>query len=90
MKKNIDITPLGGNKYLAKWGDKDEQSELIDMDGVTIVSDDDLEKLEKAGLDNDTFLSPKNGCGDEIWEAVAQYVVNYSGLDVDEYIEENS
>jgi len=79
---NDQVTSKGGNQY-------EVNGELVDMDGYTVVSDEDYAKIEKAGLDGGEFIAPMHSDGDRNWKLVAEYCVNYSGLDVDEWIKEN-
>lgn len=80
------VEARGGNKYKVTIGDK---VRTIDLDGFTVVSDDDFELIEQAGLDEDHFISPKHHNGDLFWKAAAEHAINYSGFDASEYIKEN-
>ena len=83
MTKKIE--GLGGNQYTIE-GSK----EVYDFDGFTVISNEDYAKLEKTGLVSDGFIAPMHSDGEKDWEDIANYIVNYSGFDVDEYILENN
>jgi len=78
--------PLGGGSYRVTHGNR---TETVDLDGLDVVTNEDFMKIEKAGLDNDTIIAPMHSAGDDFWEAAAEYACNYSGFDVDEYIQDN-
>lgn len=86
---NIDVHPLGGNQYGVEY-DQDGRhiDKVVDLDGLTPVSDEDFEKLEAAGLCDDDFIAPMHADDDLAWEFACEEAVNYSGFDVDAYIEE--
>jgi hypothetical protein len=78
----------GGNQYQVTIKGK---MEMVDLDGLTIVSNEDYDKLEEelgeASLE--TFISPQHYAGDIYWLAAVTEVLRYSGFDVDSYISEN-
>jgi hypothetical protein len=88
------IEKLGGNQYRVQLSNSKKYD--VSVDGSTIVSEKDWNKLDKAGLGDGTFYYPDEvwGCHDDEYQEVAEYVamefeLNYSGFDVDEYIKEN-
>jgi len=82
MEKVIN---LGGNQYEVTIGD---ETRIIDMDGITAVSNEDYDRLEEEGL-ADNFYAPIHSTGDEFWGLALQEMLNYSEFDVEEYIKEN-
>lgn len=82
----MTTTSLGGNQYSVTIGD---ETRNIDLDGLTVVSDEDYRRLDDAWLDNDTFIAPMHSDGDMFREEAAHTAANYSGFDVDAYIYEN-
>lgn len=87
---NLDKTPtiedMGGNQYRVTI---DGYTRWVDLDGVTIVTNEDYDQLEATGLDDDTFLAPKHSDDDVFWTAAAEHVANRSEFDVNRYISEN-
>lgn len=86
MTQTTTVRSLGGNQYNV---DIDGDVRIIDLDGVTAVSDDDYKKLEEAGLADDNMLAPMHGEDDAHYVEAMNHVINYSGFDVDAYILEN-
>jgi len=86
MDTTTTVRSLGGNQYEVTIG---EETRTIDLDGYTVISDTDWNRIDDAGLDDDTFISPHHDDGDEFWAAAANEAANYSGFDVDAFIEEN-
>lgn len=94
---NADVTKLGGNQY--KVVINLPVTEAVDLDGYTVIKNDDYEKLDEAGLlegdiaDRMNFISPASAEGvdpdDKHFIAAVEYAANYSGFDVDQYISEN-
>jgi hypothetical protein len=82
-----EVTPKGGNQYLVTIGNR---AELVDLDGYTIIRDEDFDKLEKAGLLEDTMWCPKLAQelekSDKFFCAAIDHCANYSGFNVDDYI----
>ena len=85
--ENSKVIRLGGNQYAVTI---DDNTENVDLDGNTIVSDDDYTTLENAGMNMDVFLSPQHSEGDAYWYLAAKDKVNYSGFDADSYISNHS
>ena len=87
---NSTITSLGGNQYKVTIKNK---TKVIDMDGITIISDENMDKLENAGLSTDGFFTPDmwadNSEHPEHDLVIAQHILNYSGFDVDEWLKNN-
>lgn len=88
---NASVIYQGGNQYLVKLG---EDSQIVDLDGYTIMSDEDYEKLEALDLIHDTMWCPSmwdvTGDNDYFFRAALDHAANYSGFDVEQYISENS
>lgn len=84
-----NVTPMGGNQYMVTI---DDQTRTVDLDGVTIVSDSDFSKIERAGLSTEGFLTPSDynvtGEADLFWLEAAKTALNYSGFDVKSYLSE--
>lgn len=85
MQENIKIEGKGGNQYEVTLL---QRTEMVDLDGITVVSDEDYTRLQEAGLDDDTIICPAHAeaVGDEFFCAAVYHALNYSGFDVDEYI----
>ena len=82
--KNVKVSSRGGNQYEVTIGD---EIRVIDLDGYTIITDDDRALMEAAGLDVDnmdhgTMVSPDMGIddGDEFFAAAVDHCANYSGF----------
>lgn len=84
----MKVEKMGGNQYCVSC-EECNKTETIDLDGLTIVSDSNYEKIEDAGIDITTFIAPMHADGDPYWEAAANHALNYSGFDVEEYLNEN-
>ena len=85
--ENSKVIRLGGNQYAVTI---DDNTKNVDLDGNTIVSDDDYTTLENAGMDMDKFLSPQHSEGDAFWYLAAKCAANYTGFDVESHIYSNS
>jgi len=87
---NANVSKLGGNQYRVEIGKK---TEVVDLDGYTIMSNDDYEEIEKAGLVQDTMWCPSiwnvTGDNDKFFKAALEHAANYSGFIASKYIEEN-
>jgi hypothetical protein len=93
------VESTGGNQYaVTMTGPKgEEEIRSVDMDGIDIVSDEDYQKLVNAGLDADYMFTVdqySEDLGDEEYQnianqATANFVLNYSGFDVDDFIKNN-
>ena len=84
--RNCSIESKGGNQYKVTFK---AESKIIDLDGYTMMSDDDYNMIQEAGLIQDEMMSPQFHEGDLFWLAAAKNAANYSGFDVEEYIAEN-
>jgi hypothetical protein len=88
------VNSLGGNQYRVtiKWA-SGEETQNVDLDGYDVISDDDYEAVESAGLLDDYMISPSHwdDCGetDFYFKAALEYAANYSGFNAEEYISEN-
>jgi hypothetical protein len=89
-----NVEKLGGNQYRVQLSNGKEYD--VSVDGSTIVSEKDWNKLDEAGLADETFYYPDEvwGCHEDECQEVAEYVamefeLNYSGFNVDEYIKDN-
>lgn len=78
---------MGGNQYRV---DVDGVERDVDLDGFSIITDEDMDALEAAGIDEDHFMCPRDaGLADQDdlhFIAAVEYAANYSGFDVDQYI----
>jgi hypothetical protein len=83
---NCKVQRLGGNQYRVTSGD---EMRTIDLDGFTVMSDDDYNKLYSLNLVAEDMTSPQHSEGDEMWEAAVTIVANYSGFNADMYIAEH-
>lgn len=78
-----DVEGLGGNKYKVTIG---QRSQIIDLDGFTILSDEEMEKLESSGLgwvDEMEIWCPRDAElvePDPFFAAAISHVANYTGL----------
>lgn len=86
--KNATIQSLIGNKHKVtiEWVTK-----IIDLDGMTVISNEDYELLADAWLDrDDRLIAPMHSDWDEHREAAAEQVSHYNWFDIKKYIAENS
>ena len=58
----------------------------VDLDGMTIISNEDYDRLESLNMLHEDMFAPKHSEGDEFWLAAVESLVNYSDFDVDQYI----
>jgi hypothetical protein len=90
MTNRITIQPKGGNQYLVTINN---HSKIVDMDGFTIITNSNRDKLELAGLLADDMISPSMGLEVDRDDAhgfeALNYAANYTGFDADKYIAEN-
>lgn len=88
--ETAQVVSKGGNQYLVTIG---EDTKNVDLDGMTVMSDEDYNKVEEAGLiQEDTMISPQHwnlAEEDYFFKAALEYAANYSGFQADEYIAEN-
>jgi hypothetical protein len=87
METTYTVHPRGGNQYEVISEDTGETT-VIDLDGMTVMSDEDYDRLEDLGLLRDDMFSYQHSEGDRAWAAAVEYAVNYSGWDIDAYIAE--
>ena len=84
---NAAIESKGGNQYLVTIG---EESRMVDLDGFTIMSNEDYSAIEQAGLLQDDMECPATAKNNKLWDnfelAALEYAANYSGFDAEEYI----
>lgn len=84
--KNTQVVSLGGNQYDVII---DGVTETVYLDGLTVVSNEDYDLIEAAGLDYDSLIAPKHIDDDKFWEAAVEYASNASEFDVEKFISEN-
>jgi hypothetical protein len=93
------VESKGGNQYAVTITSPTgtEIMRSVDMDGIDIIGDEDYKKLVNAGLDADYMLTVdqySEDLGNEEYQnianqATAEFVLNYSGFDVDDFIKNN-
>jgi hypothetical protein len=87
---NSKVISKGGSKYEVTIGD---DTQLINLEGTTVMSDEDFEKIEQAGLLLDEMECPKAARFSELYTphtlAALDYVANHSDFNADNYIEAN-
>lgn len=90
MTTYANVEKKGGNQYLVTIGKK---SEIVDLDGYTVMGDDDYNEVEKAGLIQDDMWCPSmwniTGDNDKFFKVALAFAANYSGFIAKKYIEEN-
>lgn len=85
--KTYNATHIGGNQYTVQCSDGEIRR--IDLDGITIISEEDRKKLDDADSDDFGLITIAEGMSadaDPFWEAAANEALNYSGFDVDFHI----
>jgi hypothetical protein len=77
-----EVESLGANQYRVG-------GEVVDLEGFTVMSDEDYARLEELGLDTDDMICPNMwdiGGEDYRFKAALEFAANYSGFDVEQYI----
>lgn len=86
---NSTIDKLGGHQYKVTIG---EETEIVDLDGYTIMSDEDYKMIEDAGLLDINMVSPStynfSGTATKCELEAIAYAANYTGFDAKRYIED--
>lgn len=87
------VTSRGGNKYKVSI---DGRAETVDLDGFTIMADDEYDKILAAEKEHgEVFLQDEMECPTSaresgVWNehelAALDHVANYSGFDAEEYL----
>ncbi len=84
------IQKLGGNQYKVTI---EEQTQKIDLDGYTIMSNEDFAKIKEAGFLGDDMWCPSLAqelfSEDQFFCEAIKFVANYSGFDAERYIQDN-
>ena len=86
--KKSQVTSMGGNKYHVTIG---KAEEVIDLDGFTVMSNEDYAEVERAGLTTDDMICPSQWDLKEdgyFFKEALDTAANYSGFSAEEYIEE--
>jgi hypothetical protein len=84
--KNSTVNSLGGNQYGVTIEGK---TTTVDLDGFTIMSDEEYKKLDEAEMIEDSMMCPEiseYSGEDPFFRAAVEYAANYSGFIAEEYI----
>lgn len=81
------VNSKGGNQYDVTIGD---ETRTVDLDGCTVMSDEDYAEVDAAGLATDDMWSPDmwnlTDENDYFFRAALEHAANYSGFNSADYI----